>query len=82
VRYWREREGLVRRTPAEIAAAAQRLEGQAPAPATLDDEQALDEAIAQIIRSRSIRYNGLTHQEAMEVLLLFYRPAAGVAGAV
>ena len=46
--------------------------------ATLPDsvsEAAADDLIAQIIRRHSIKYNGIKHQEAMELVLLFYRKA-------
>ena len=70
VRYWRERERLVLRPANDILAQLNRLDGiELPAAVT---ENALDEIAAQLIRSHTVRYNGLTHHEAMAILLLFY----------
>jgi hypothetical protein len=36
-------------------------------------EAVADELVAQLIRCYSIKYNGIRHQEAMELVMLFYR---------
>lgn len=69
VRYWREREGLCMRPASVVHEQLRRLELADSAPA---DEAAIDEVIAQLIRRHSILYNGITHQEAMELVQLFY----------
>jgi hypothetical protein len=69
VRYWREREGLRMRPASVVHEQLRRLELADSAPA---DEAAIDEVIAQLIRRHSILYNGITHQEAMELVQLFY----------
>ena len=38
------------------------------------NESVMDELIAQLIRCYSIKLNGITHQEAMELTQLFYAP--------
>jgi len=76
VRYWREREGLALRPVAELRERIASLED-------IEDfdtaqplsETAVDELIAQLIRCYSIKLNGITHQEAMELVGLFYAPA-------
>jgi hypothetical protein len=86
VRYWRERERLALRPDAELRERIIALEDID----TFDiaqplSETAVDELIAQLIRCYSIKLNGITHQEAMELVEIFYRrevaPQAGVAGA-
>src|SRR3954447_11391279 len=75
VRYWREREQLTLRPVAELherIAALEDLEAF-----DLDrplNETVIDELIAQLIRCYSIKLNGITHQEAMELTQLFYAP--------
>lgn len=73
VRYWRTRAGLHLRSATGIAEQLGTLD---PADGfvisgTLSENSA-DELIAQIIRCYSIRYNGITHQEAMEIVSLLY----------
>jgi hypothetical protein len=77
VRYWRERERLTLRPVAQIEERVARLDdigplnlGQPP------HEAAADELIAQLIRRYSVKHNGISHHEAMELMLLFYRPPA------
>jgi hypothetical protein len=75
VRHWREREQLSLRPSAELHTQIAQLED-------LDgfdlnrplDETVIDELIAQLIRCYSIKLNGITHQEAMELVQLFYAP--------
>jgi len=75
VRHWREREGLTLRPIAELHERIAELED-------LEDfdldrplnESVMDELIAQLIRCYSIKLNGITHQEAMELTQLFYTP--------
>jgi hypothetical protein len=79
VRYWREREQLTLRTPDDILAQTGHLE-DLPAERLADtwQESAADDLIAQIIRRYSIKYNGIEHQDAMDLMLLFYqRPNVG-----
>ena len=70
VRFWREREGLHLRPAEELR------ERSATAEIAFDgdssNESAIDECIAATIRSHSITYNGITHQEAMALIGLFY----------
>jgi hypothetical protein len=77
VRYWRERERLALRTAKEIRERTRHLEDVefAVLPESMG-EAAADDLIAQIIRRYSIKYNGIKHQEAMELVLLFYEPTA------
>jgi hypothetical protein len=73
VRYWRERERLALRPAAEIRERIAQLEEVVSF--DLDQplrETAIDELIAQLIRCYSIKLNGITHQEAMELVALFY----------
>jgi hypothetical protein len=74
VRYWREREGLALRAPDDLRERLRHLEDldldALPQPL---HEAAADELIAQLIRRYSIKYNGIKHQEAMELMMLFYR---------
>jgi isopropylmalate/homocitrate/citramalate synthase len=74
VRYWRERERLTLRAPQEIRDRTRHLDDAelAALPESVS-EAAADDLIAQIIRRHSIKYNGIKHQEAMEVVMLFYR---------
>ena len=70
VRFWREREGLRMRSASAVHEQLRHLEWvDANQPA---DEASIDEVIAQLIRRHSILYNGITHQEAMELIQLFY----------
>jgi hypothetical protein len=73
VRYWREHEGLRLLPPGQTNARLQDLE-DAPGhhAADLEDEAAVDELVAQLIRCYSIKYNGITHQEAMDIVRMFY----------
>ncbi|HRC75984.1 MAG TPA: pyruvate carboxyltransferase [Kouleothrix sp.] len=77
VRYWRERAGLALRPDAEIRARLAGLddidEAERERPV---DESAADELIAQLIRCYSIKLNGISHQDAMELVGLFYAPSA------
>ncbi len=74
VRYWRERDGLELRPAAEIHARIAQLEDvEALAPDQPLGEAAVDELIAQLIRCYSIKLNGITHQEAMELVMVFYQ---------
>jgi isopropylmalate/homocitrate/citramalate synthase len=74
VRHWREREKLALRAPDDIRERARHLEDLEldvlPEPL---QEAAADDLIAQIIRRYSIKYNGIKHQEAMELMMVFYR---------
>ena len=75
VRYWRERERLTLRPVADLHERIAQLDD-------LEDfdldrplgETVIDELIAQLIRCYSIKLNGITHQEAMELVQLFYSP--------
>src|SRR5215212_1611618 len=75
VRHWRERERLTLRSSADLHEQIAQLED-------LEDfdlnrplnEALIDELIAQLIRCYSIKLNGITHQEAMELVQLFYAP--------
>jgi HMGL-like len=73
VRYWREHDGLVLRASGDIRTHIDHLEeldtSHLMFPLT---ESAADELVAQLIRSYSIKYNGIRHQEAMELMKLFY----------
>ncbi len=76
VRFWRERARLVLRPLDDLHERVAQLED-------LEDfdldrplnETVIDELIAQLIRCYSIKLNGITHQEAMELTQLFYAPA-------
>ncbi len=73
VHYWREREHLVLRPAEEILERAHTLEDIEIFPAAqASNEYAVDDLIAQLIRCYSVKYNGITHQEAMELMLMFY----------
>jgi hypothetical protein len=81
VRYWRERTGLALRPAEEILPQLTHLEEAGTvSPAQLAQESAVDELIARLIRLYSIKENGITHQDAMDLVLMFYataeRPAA------
>ncbi len=73
VRHWRERERLALRAPNDIRERTRHLDDQElaelPDPVS---ETVADDLIAQLIRRYSIKYNGIKHQEAMELLMLFY----------
>jgi hypothetical protein len=76
VRYWRERERLMLRPVADLHERIAQLEDLEAF--DLDrplNETVIDELIAQLIRCYSIKLNGITHQEAMELTQLFYAPA-------
>jgi hypothetical protein len=76
VRYWREREQLILRPVAELRERIAQLEDLGAF--DLDrplNETVMDELIAQLIRCYSIKLNGITHQEAMELTQLFYASA-------
>jgi isopropylmalate/homocitrate/citramalate synthase len=74
VRYWRERAGLMLRPASEIMARLGQFEGlDAPQLNGSFTDTAIDEVIAQLIRRYSITQNGITHQEAMELVKVFYR---------
>ena len=76
VRHWRERERLALRMPEEIRERTRHLDDVelAGLPKSMS-EAAADDLIAQLIRRYSIKYNGIKHQEAMELVMLFYRKA-------
>jgi hypothetical protein len=75
VRYWRERERLALRPEPELRARVATLEDLEDFdPAQPLSETAIDELIAQLIRCYSIKLNGITHQEAMELVGMFYTP--------
>jgi hypothetical protein len=76
VRYWREREGLVLRPDHEIRERLSQLEDVEPgALGEPFQEAGVDDLIARLIRCYSIKLNGITHQEAMELLFMFYHQA-------
>jgi hypothetical protein len=82
VRHWRERERLSLRPAAELRERIAQLEDLEDL--DLDrplDEMAMDELIAQLIRCYSIKLNGITHQEAMELVQLFYEPVGAAVAA-
>jgi hypothetical protein len=69
VRYWRERTGMIPRSNEE----ARRRLAALPEAELLDldrplDAEALDDITAQLIRLISVRDNGITHHQAMEIL--------------
>jgi hypothetical protein len=73
VRYWRLRAGLRPRPPHEIEGRLADLVGVDLAPGVaLSNVDSLDDVVAQAIRCTSIRYNGLTHHEAMEIMRLVF----------
>ena len=73
VRYWREREQLALRAPDDIRAQAAHLEELDPsALAQPINEGQADEMVAQLIRRLSVKMNGIRHQEAIELMMLFY----------
>ncbi|NJK80695.1 MAG: pyruvate carboxyltransferase [Chloroflexaceae bacterium] len=76
VRYWRERADMRLRPPHEVRESVARLGGQLGADGAFEgnthDDNALDEYIARAIRIFSVMQNGMTHQEAMELLNMFY----------
>jgi hypothetical protein len=77
VRYWRERERLLLRPDAEIRARIAQLEDAQGFDAGQQlTTTAVDELIAELIRCYSIKLNGMTHQEAMELVQLFYAPVS------
>ncbi len=70
VRFWREHEGLRMRSTRAVYEQLRHLEWvDASQPA---DEATIDEVIAQLIRRHSLMENGISHQEAMELVQLFY----------
>jgi hypothetical protein len=74
VRYWREREHLALRTCDDISARLANLDELDPAVlAQPIDENQADELVAQLIRRLSIKMNGIRHQEAIELMMLFYQ---------
>jgi hypothetical protein len=74
VRYWREREGLVLQIADDIRARIEQIEELDTSRLTFPLTEAVaDELVAQLIRCYSIKYNGIRHQEAMELVMLFYR---------
>jgi hypothetical protein len=79
VRYWREREGLILRPFAEIVERTMHLEDLDQSALSQPLQEAtVDELIARLIRCYSIKLNGITHQDAMELVKLFYDlPAIG-----
>jgi isopropylmalate/homocitrate/citramalate synthase len=79
VRYWCERERLTLRAPKDIRERTGHLDDAeiAAIPESVS-EAAADDLIAQIIRRYSIKYNGIKHQEAMELVLLFYEPSVDI----
>jgi len=76
VRYWREREQLTLRPLDELHERIAELEDLEAFDRNRPlNETAIDELIAQLIRCYSIKLNGITHQEAIELTQLFYAPA-------
>ena len=84
VRYWRERERLRLRPYGEIVVGVSgRRQGDRATkvdsvsddlimlPVHLNEAEA-DELAARIIRYDSVRYNGISHHAAMQVVRLFY----------
>ncbi len=82
VRYWRNHSGLQAVRPAAVVLAhVGRLQAQLGAdgafePEAAQDDNALDEYIARVIRILSLMHNGMTHQEAMDIVELFYQREA------
>ncbi|HEU4327203.1 MAG TPA: pyruvate carboxyltransferase [Roseiflexaceae bacterium] len=74
VLYWRRRERLALRPAAALHERLAQFPELRP-PAALS-ETAIDELIAQLIRHFSIVQGGITHREAMELVLMFYAPEA------
>jgi hypothetical protein len=73
VRYWREHERLRLRPREHILGFALGLEGLEGLDLhTPIGESEADDLAARLIRYQSVRYNGITHYEAMELVLLFY----------
>jgi hypothetical protein len=73
VRHWRDRERLALRPEDQIRERIAQLEELESFDMDRPiDEAAADELIAQLIRCYSIKLNGITHQEAMELVQLFY----------
>ena len=73
VRYWRERERLALRPSHDITERLRQIE--ADEGLRLDGtptDGAYDDMVAQLIRRMSLRYNGMTHHEAMELVSMFY----------
>lgn len=73
VRYWREREQLSLRPPAELRTRLAELDDldQLDLGQPLSEASA-DELIAQLIRCYSIKLNGISHQDAMDLVRMFY----------
>jgi hypothetical protein len=83
VRYWRERAGLALRPVPELRERIAQLEDAEGFDASQPlGEAAVDELIAQLIRCYSVKLNGITHAEAMELVLMFYEPASSQQSAV
>lgn len=75
VRYWRERERLLPRPQDELRTTLRRLASQTGLPlADTPPDDRVDDVIAQLIRRYSIAQNGISHAEAMELVLMFYQP--------
>lgn len=72
VRYWREREQLTPRPLHEIRRRIGELDEPDLPPDELQPDTDLDELVARLIRSASVRYNGMTHQQAMELMRFVY----------
>ncbi len=70
VSYWRERAGWQLRPPHELAAHLRHYP-DIPAPSS-PTAPAFEEVVAQLIRRISIEQNGMTHDEAMEVMGFFF----------
>jgi isopropylmalate/homocitrate/citramalate synthase len=74
VRHWRERERLSLRALDDIRERTRHLDDlELDALPDALNEAVADDLIAQLIRRYSIKYNGIEHQEAMELVILFYR---------
>jgi hypothetical protein len=74
VRYWREREGLQLADQDVIREQIKHLEEIDHSALTFPiNENTADELIAQLIRIHSIKNNGILHQEALDLMMLFYR---------
>lgn len=72
VRYWRELEQLRLRPSGDIRLALERLDESVAENGGSYSESQIDDTIARLIRRYSIQYNGISHQEAMELVRTFY----------
>ncbi|GAB4127339.1 MAG: hypothetical protein Fur005_42200 [Roseiflexaceae bacterium] len=74
VRFWRERQQLHLRPHPEIHANLRDLEGldDGIVPAQITESEA-DDLAARLIRYHSVRFNGISHHEALELIKIFYQ---------